>query len=175
MQYRKIFLAFAIIFALCSCSFAAENIENNDIYVRKDLFEAYMKNIDSKFDQIFERLTQIDNKLENLTQAVSELGNRVTKLETKVDGVYIALSNRIDGLEKRVDDFREDTRGRIGDLNGSIYLWSVILGLIAGLPFFKSLYNEYEAKRQAQRQSFTLEDVEKLIEAKMKGNLSNAV
>ena len=166
---KKILIAFTILISLNSCSFAAEN---DDIYVRKDLFESYMKNIDSK-------LEKIDKNIEILTQSVAELNVRMTKLETKVDGVYAALSNRIDGLEKRVDDLREDTKGRIGDLNNSIYLWSVILGLVAGLPFFKNLFDEYQAKKQAQRQYFTREEMEsffeKMFEAKMKGKLNNAV
>ena len=166
---KKIFLAFMILIALSSCSFAAEN---DDVYVRKDLFEAYMKNIDSKLDTILKEQALMREDIKNIDI-------RLTKLESKVDGIYIALSNRIDGLEKRVDDLREDNKGRIGDLNNSIYLWSVILGLVAGLPFFKDLFDEYQAKKQARSQYFTREEMEsffeKMFEAKMKGNLSNAI
>ena len=165
MQYKKFLIAVLILISFCSCSFAADN---EDIYVRKDLFESYMKNIDSKLDSIIKEQALMREDIKNLTQAIGDVNTRITKVETCIDG-----------LEKRVDDLRDDTKGRIGDLNSSIYLWSVILGLVAGLPFFKILYEEYEAKRQAQRQSFTLEDVEKLVErlleAKMKGNLNNAV
>ena len=97
LEMKKIFLAFVIFFVLCSCSLSAEN--NEDIYVRKDLLESYMKNIDLKFDQVFIQLNKINDKLEILTDSVANLNVRMTKLET-----------RIDGLEKRVDDLREDTK-----------------------------------------------------------------
>ena len=154
MQYKKIFLAFAIIFALCSCSFAAENIENNDIYVRKDLFEAYMKNIDSKLDTIIKEQALMREDIKNID-------SRLTKLETKVDGIYIALSNRIDGVEKRFDVL--------------FYLVIAFIGVI-GIVFALPVVQRWWEERRDKKQNENIEKIfEKMFEAKMKGNLNNAV
>jgi len=157
MKMKKIFLALMILIILCSSSFGAEN---DDIYVRKDLLEAYMKNIDIKFDQIFVRLDKIDNKLENLIQAVGELNARVTKVETSIDGVYAALSNRMEGVEKRFDVLFYLVIAFIG-----------LIGVIFGLPVVQRWW---EQNGEAKQKYLTAEDVEKIIEAKMKGILINA-
>ncbi|MBR2208153.1 MAG: hypothetical protein IJ859_05010 [Synergistaceae bacterium] len=159
---RQIFLAFMIFIASCSCSFGAEN---EDVYVRKDLFEAYMKNIDSKFDKVFEQLNKIDSKLENIDARLAGIETRVSKLETKVDGVYVALSNRIDGVEKRFDVLFYLVIAFIG-----------VIGVVFALPVVQRWWEE---RGEAKRNSLTLEDIEKIFEkmfeAKMKGNLNNAV
>lgn len=154
---KKFLLAFLIIIAFCSCSFGAVS---DDIYVRKDLFEAEMKNINSKLDRI-------EKKLDTLTEAVTKLTERVIVLEERVH----SLEKRVDGVEARMGDLRDDVKVRIGDLNNSIYLWSIILGLIVGLPFVQKWWTEH---REAKRNSLTIEDVEKLferllLEAKSKG------
>ena len=155
LQYKKIkiFLAFLILIALSSCSFA---VENDDVYVRKDLFEAYMKNIDSKLDTILKEQSLMREDIKNLTQSVIALSERVTKVET-----------RIDGLEKRFDDWRYDIYLGIGLLS--------FIGILFGLPVIQRLW---EKRKEVKQPSFTMEDIEKLItskiEAAMKGNLSNA-
>ena len=154
---KKFLLAFLIIIAFCSCSFGAVS---DDIYVRKDLFEAEMKNINSKLDRI-------EKKLDTLTEAVTKLTERVIVLEERVN----SLEKRVDGVEARMGDLRDDVKVRIGDLNNSIYLWSIILGLIVGLPFVQKWWTEHT---EAKRNSLTIEDVEKLferllLEAKSKG------
>ena len=166
LEMKKIFLAFVIFFVLCSCSFAAEN--NEDIYVRKDLLESYMKNIDLKFDQVFEKLDTLIKEqalmredIKNIEKRLTGLESRVAKLETKVDGIYVALSNRIDGVEKRFDVLFYLVIAFIG-----------VIGIVFALPVVQRWWEEHGNSKQKY---FTLEDVEKLIEAKMKGNLSNAV
>ncbi len=155
LRYKKIkiFLASMILIALSSGAFAAEN---DDVYVRKDLFEAYMKNLDSKLDTILKEQSLMREDIKNLTQSVIALSERVTKVET-----------RIDGLEKRFDDWRYDIYLGIGLLS--------FIGILFGLPVIQKLW---EKRKEVKQQSFTMEDIEKLItskiEAAMKGNLSNA-
>ena len=163
---KKIFLAFVIFFVLCSCSFAAEN--NEDIYVRKDLLESYMKNIDLKFDQVFEKLDTLIKEqalmredIKNIEKRLTGLESRVAKLETKVDGIYVALSNRIDGVEKRFDVLFYLVIAFIG-----------VIGIVFALPVVQRWWEERgETKRY--------EDIEKvferMFEAKMKGKFNNAV
>lgn len=165
---KKFLLAFLIIIAFCSCSYGAVS---DDIYVRKDLFEAEMKNINSKLDRIEKKLDTLTETVTKLTERVIVLEERVNGLEKRIEDANTSLSARIEGVEARMGDLRDDVKVRIGDLNNSIYLWSIILGLLVGLPFFQKWWTEH---REAKRNSLTIEDVEKLferllLEAKSKG------
>ena len=165
---KKFLLAFLIIIAFCSCSYGAVS---DDIYVRKDLFEAEMKNINSKLDRIEKKLDTLTEAVTKLTERVIVLEERVNSLEKRIEDVNTSLSGRIDGVEARMGDLRDDVKVRIGDLNNSIYLWLIILGLLVALPFFQKWWTEH---REAKRNSLTIEDVEKLferllLEAKSKG------
>lgn len=165
---KKFLLAFLIIITFCSCSYGAVS---DDIYVRKDLFEAEMKNINSKLDRIEKKLDTLTEAVTKLTERVIVLEERVNSLEKRIEDVNTSLSGRIDGVEARMGDLRDDVKVRIGDLNNSIYLWLIILGLLVALPFFQKWWTEH---REAKRNSLTIEDVEKLferllLEAKSKG------
>lgn len=165
---KKFLLAFLIIIAFCSCAFGASS---DDIYVRKDLFEAEMKNINSKLDRIEKKLDTLTEAVTKLTERVIVLEERVNSLEKRIEDVNTSLSGHIDGVEARMGDLRDDVKVRIGDLNNSIYLWSIILGLVVGLPFIQKWWTEHT---EAKRNSLTIEDVEKLferllLEAKAKG------
>ena len=178
---KKFLLAFLIIIAFCSCSYGAVS---DDIYVRKDLFEAEMKNINSKLDRIEKKLDTLTEAVTKLTERVIVLEERVNSLEKRIEDVNTSLSRRIedvntslsgriDGVEARMGDLRDDVKVRIGDLNNSIYLWLIILGLLVALPFFQKWWTEH---REAKRNSLTIEDVEKLferllLEAKSKGEI----
>ncbi|MDY6399551.1 MAG: hypothetical protein SPL10_03425 [Synergistales bacterium] len=167
---KKFLLAFLIIIAFCSCSYGAVS---DDIYVRKDLFEAEMKNINSKLDRIEKKLDTLTEAVTKLTERVIVLEERVNSLEKRIEDVNTSLSGRIDGVEARMGDLRDDVKVRIGDLNNSIYLWLIILGLLVALPFFQKWWTEH---REAKRNSLTIEDVEKLferllLEAKSKGEI----
>ena len=160
MKMKKILIAFMIVMMSCACAYAAEN---DDVYVRKDLFEAYMKKIDEKFDQVFAKLDRIDSKLENLTQTVATLNERVTRVEARVEGIYVALSNRIDGVEKRFGDLRTD-----------VNIGIALIGLIAVILGLPVVQKWWEQRKDSKRKYLTAEDVERIVEAKMRGNLSNA-
>ena len=75
-----------------------------------------------------------------------------TSLSNRIEGVNASLSARIDGLDNRVSDLRND-----------IYLGLVILGIIVGLPNIQKFFQW----REAHKPAFTLEDVERLIDAKL--------
>ena len=187
---KKFLLAFLIIITFCSCSYG---VVSDDIYVRKDLFEVEMKNINSKLDRIEKKLDTLTEAVTKLTERVIVLEERVNSLEKRIEDVNTSLSRRIEdvntslskriedvntslsgrieGVAARREDLRDDVKVRIGDLNNSIYLWSIILGLLVALPFFQKWWTEH---REAKRNSLTIEDVEKLferllLEAKSKG------
>ncbi len=190
---KKFFLAFMILIALSSGAFAAEN---DDTYVRKDLFEAYMKNIDSKLDTILREQSLMREEQKNLRdeqksmrEDIKNIDTRLTKLETQVEGISVALSNRIDGvsvaLSNRIEGVFvalsnriEGVEKRFDDLRGDINIGIALIGLVAiflGLPVIQRLW---EKRKEAKQQYLKPEEIEKLIiskiEAAMKGNLSNA-
>ena len=111
---------------------------SDDVYVRKDVFDAKME----------------------------ALFNRLHAEIMEVRGDIKALSGRIDGLDKRIDDLR----------NG-MYLWLVVIGTILTLPSVQKMFekwSEKKAKKDVPQMPFTLDDVRRLIEennAKILGKL----
>ena len=155
---KKILIAFMIVIKLCSCSSAAEN---DDIYVRKDLFESYMKNIDSKLDIIMKEQALMREDIKNINSRLTALETRVSKLEAKVDGLYVAISNRFDSVEKRFDVLFYLVIAFIG-----------LIGVIFGLPVVQRWWEQRGDDRSDER----IERIfERMFEAKLKGNLNNAV
>ena len=154
---KKILIAFMIVMMSCSYSFAAEN---DDVYVRKDLFESYMKNIDSKLDIIMKEQALMREDIKNIDSRLTALEARMGKFEAKADGLYVAISNRFDSVEKRFDVLFYLVIAFIG-----------LIGVIFGLPVVQRWW---EQRGDSKRKYLTAEDVERLIEAKMRGNLSNA-
>ena len=120
---------------------------SEDVYVRKDVFEVYMQNINANQERILQRLDKLDDGIHALNQTVANLSGRV-------DG----LDKRIDSLDKRIDDLR----------NG-IYLWLVAIGLIVAWPKAREMFRKWGTSAP----SITLEDVRRLIEEnnmKLKGS-----
>ena len=154
---RKIFITVMLVFVLASVCYGAET-EDMSMYVRKDVYNSDMRNINDKLDRILdmlksqrEELKALRQDLNNLAQVVANLAGRVDGLEKRMDG----LDKRIDSLDKRVDDVRND-----------IYLGLVILGIIAGLPSVKS-FLQWNATRKP---SFTLDDVKLLVKELIEEN-----
>ena len=112
--------------------------DDMSVYVRKDVFEVYMQNINAKFDMIMEELKE-------QKRMIADLSDRVANLSGRVDG----LDKRMDSLDKRIDDLR----------NG-IYLWLVAIGLVVSWPKLKETVRKWANSSP----SITLEDVKRLIE-----------
>ena len=122
--------------------------DDMSVYVRKDVFEVYMQNINAKFDMIMEELKE-------QKRMIADLSDRVANLSGRVDG----LDKRMDSLDKRIDDLR----------NG-IYLWLVAIGLVVSWPKLKETVRKWANSTP----SITLEDVKRLIEennARMSGKV----
>ena len=87
-------------------------------------------------------------------------------MNERIDGNYQALNERIDGnyqaLNKRIDDSYN-----------FFYLIIVLLGLVIAMPFIQKGLEKRELRKEQTIQTFTLDDVKKLInEAIMTNNLS---
>ena len=61
LNMKKIFLSFIFCFTLCLG--VAHGASSDDIYVRRDVFEVEMKNINLRFDQVNSRLDQIIDEI----------------------------------------------------------------------------------------------------------------
>ena len=120
---------------------------SEDVYVRKDVFEVYMQNINANQERILQRLDKLDDGIHALNQTVAN------------------LSGRVDGLDKRMDSLDK----RIDDLRNGIYLWLVAIGLIVAWPKAREMFRKWGTSAP----SITLEDVRRLIEEnnmKLKGS-----
>ena len=120
---------------------------SEDVYVRKDVFEVYMQNINANQERILQRLDKLDDGIHALNQTVAN------------------LSGRVDGLDKRMDSLDK----RIDDLRNGIYLWLVAIGLIVAWPKAREMFQKWGTSAP----SITLEDVRRLIEEnnmKLKGS-----
>ena len=116
---------------------------SDDIYVRKDVFDA-------KMEALFNRLHADIGEVRGDIKALSERIDGVNaSLSGRIDGVNTSLSGRIDSLDKRIDDLR----------NG-IYLWLAAVGIVIAWP---KLSEKFQNWRKSQP-SVTLEDVRRLIE-----------
>ena len=145
---RKCFLTILFVFMISSVSYGASS---EDIYVRKDVFEIYMQNIDLKIDKILTEVGFLREEIKIIREDLHELAKGM-----------VALSERVNGVENRMGDLRQD-----------IYLGLVILGLLAAFPAAKEFFKWREDSKDTRTQSFTLEDVKRLIaeaitEAKLK-------
>ena len=106
--YVLLLLFMQLFFLAPACLGAAS--EDMNVYVRKDVFEVYMQNINTNMERIFQKLDNMESKINNISDRVS------------------ALSIRMDGLD-----------ARMGDLRNDIYLGLVILGMIITLPMVQKM------------------------------------
>ena len=145
--------------------------EDMSVYVRKDVFEVYMRSIDEKLTMILEEQKAMRKDIGDLANRVSVLAGRVDKLEAKVDSLEAKVDSKINALEARMSDMRANIDGRFSDLRNDIYLGLVILGIVVGLPAVQKMLQAHADRKP----SFTLEDVKRLIEennAKLSGKPS---
>ena len=137
---KKIILTVIFIAMLSSCSYGAVS---DDVYVRKDVFEVEMKNINLKLDNVLEELKSQKQEIIALNKSVA------------------VLSERVDGNYKNLD-------ARMNDLRNGLYLGLVLFAAVLLLPFFNKWWDTTEGKKQAPVPAFTLDDVKRLIaEAKL--------
>ena len=150
---KNFILAIILSITLTASAFAANS---DDIYVRKDVFDVHMQNINQNLEKILSELQAQRNDINDLKKAVAVLSERT-------DRNFEILSARIDRLDARIDG----TNTRIDDLRNGLYLWLVVIGTFIAWPKAK----EFIQNRKTNKPDFTLQDVEnlvtKLIDAKL--------
>ena len=131
---KRVVLSLIAVLILAHPAFGATS-EDMSLYVRKDVFEVYMQNINVNIERILEELRTQREALIEVKQNIS------------------VLSARIDGLD-----------ARMGDLRNDIYLGLVILGIIVALPTVQKMLQSHEERQETRQSAVTLEDVKRLIE-----------
>ena len=176
---RKIFIAVMLVFVLASVCYGAET-EDMSMYVRKDVYNSDMRNINDKLDRILdelksqrdelksqrEELKALRQDLNNLAQVVANLAGRVDGLEKRMESIESRMGRLEQSIDNRFAEVKSDTNNRFNELRNDIYLGLVILGIIAGLPSVKS-FLQWNATRKP---SFTLDDVKLLVKELIEEN-----
>ena len=111
-------------------------------YVRKDVYEVQMQNLNGNMERILQKLEVLDTK-------VNDMSDRIT-----------GLSARVEGLESRMTDNTQNLSSRIEDMKQYIYLVLVLLGIVIVLPSVQ----KFLEWRESRKPLITLEDVKRLIE-----------
>ena len=136
---KKIIVALLLLTMSSACYGAA----SDDVYLRKDVFDAKME---AMFNRLHAEIGEVRGDIKALSERIDGVN---ASLSGRIDGLNASLSGRIDGLDKRIDDLR----------NG-IYLWLVAIGLFVSWPKLKELVQKFGKSTP----SITLEDVRRLIE-----------
>ena len=144
-QPKRFFIRIFLFLFLANVTTAVA-ANSDDIYLRRDVFEA-------KMDAFMAEIKLMNQNMRSeLKQDINELSKAVSVLSTRIDG----LDARIDGTNTRIDDLR----------NG-LYLWLVVItafisffGVVVAWPKVKDFMT-------AQRNTLTVQDVERIIDAKI--------
>ena len=157
---KKIISMLLLLMIASSACFGAVS---DDVYVRKDVFEAKMEAMNAKLDMLLEQMKNLQEEQKAMRKDLSELTTVVSVMSERIDRNFDTLSARIDGLDKRMD-YQQNY----------LYLLLVILGIIVALPTVQKMLQGREDRKNSRKESITLEDVMRLIEqnnARMAGKI----
>ena len=158
MKMKKIIILIILLLMISSESFGAVS---DDVYVRKDVFDVHMQSINAKLDMMLE-------EMKAQRQDINDLKKTVSVMSERIDRNFDILSARIDGLDKRIDGVNISLSTRIDDLRNGLYLWLVAIGLVVTILAWPKVQDMFW-KLGKSSPSLTLEDVERLIDARMAG------
>ena len=155
---------------------------SDDVYVRKDVYEANMQGMNAKLDMILDlikeqreehkaQMKELKDEMNGIREDVkahvkesqeehkairsdiAELTRVVSVLSTRVDGLGARIGDTRSNLEGRMSDLQRAVDGRIGDLRNDIYLGLVILGIVVGLPAVQKALQKWEERKAARNAS----------------------
>jgi len=111
-------------------------------YVRKEVYDVQMQNLNANMERILQKLDSIESK-------VNDMSDRIT-----------GLTARVGGLDARLTETNQNLGSRIDDMKQYIYLVLVLLGIVIVLPSVQKFLDW----RDSRKPLITLEDVKRLIE-----------
>ena len=165
---KKFILAIILGIAITASAFAANS---DDIYVRKDVFDVHMQNINQNLEKILSELQAQRNDINDLKKAVAVLSERTDRnfeiLSARIDGVNHSLSNRIDGVNHSLSNRIDGVNSRIDDLRNGLYLWLVVIGTFISFITLFIAWPRVKDFLTAQKNTLTIQDVERIIDAKL--------
>ena len=151
---KKFILAIILSIAITASASAANS---DDIYLRRDVFEA-------KMDAFMAEIKLMNqNMRSDLRQDIHELSKAVSVLSERTDRNFEILSARIDRLDARIDS----TNTRIDDLRNGLYLWLVVIGTFIAFMGVVVAWPRIKDFLTAQKNTLTIQDVERIIDAKL--------
>ena len=137
---RKILATLALVLLTWSVSYGAAS---DDVYVRKDVFDAKMEAFMSEMRGEFQ-----------------VMNTKIEALSVRMDEKFQSLETRMNERFRGVDDKIQSLDTRISDLRNGIYLWLAAIGLVATWPKVREIFRSMSSSSP----SITLEDVKRLIE-----------
>ena len=146
---KKFILAIILVLTFAVSAFAANS---DDVYVRKDVFDVHLLSINSKLELILAEMQSFKAELQAQRKDINELAK-----------VTAVLSTRIDGLDARIDS----TNTRIDDLRNGLYLWLVVIGTFIAFMGVVVAWPRVKDFLTAQKNTLTIQDVERIIDAKL--------
>lgn len=169
---KRFVAVMAFLLVMCAGCYGAEQADS-EVYVRKEVFNAYIDSVNTKMDRILEELRSLREELkatreelkgdinavrQELKGEINTLREEVKSLRKDLDSVISAvavLAQRVDNLEVRMSDLRSD-----------IYLGLVVFGIIFSLPSVQKFLAQRESRKPSvtpENTSLTAEDVKRLI------------
>ncbi|MBR0317346.1 MAG: hypothetical protein IJQ99_10825 [Synergistaceae bacterium] len=160
---KKIVTVMLLILIFSSSSFGAVS-EDMSVYVRQDVFDAKMEALFLRLHSEIENLgARLEGEIKVLSERIDALDKKVT---TRMDALEEKLTAKIDAVDARLSTRIDAVEGQMAILTIAIYWVLGTLGVVfAGLtlaPYLKNL----------RRPSITLEDVERLIDAKLNAQIT---
>ena len=132
-------------------NFAAYGAASDDVYLRRDVFEAKM---DALMAEIRLGNEQLRNELRSEIQSVK------TELHSEIQEVKNELQTEIQGLSSKIDVLDERTRGTERTVYWGLAFFGIFIVLVSFAPgiaeFIKTL----------RKPQLTIEDVEKIFDKK---------
>ena len=157
---RKLFIVFAWLLILSGVSFGAVS---DDVYVRQDVFSARM---DAFMSEIRLMNQELRSEMKELHSEVKQdIQNLRQEVKQEIQEIRQEVKRDIQAVNARIDV----TNARLDDLYTTVYWGLAIIGIfVALIAFAPVLMTMYQNLRKP---SITLEEVERLIEAKFSEKL----
>ena len=194
---KKVMAMLMLLSVMCCAGYGAETADS-EIYVRKDVFNAYMESINSKFDVIMGEIKVQREEIKSLRQDFNKIASALGVLSERVDGNYETLSQKIDSnyatlsqkidsnyaalsqkidsnyttLSQKIDGNHLSLSKRMEGLEARIgdaqHYIYVVIVLLGIIMAFPTV-QKFMEWRDSRKPSITLEDVKRLIEESKSG------
>ncbi len=165
---RKILFAIALLMTMSVSAFGATS---DDVYLRRDVFDAKMdafmatirlenqnlfiqirKELDERFAKVDERFAKVDERFAKMDERFAKVDERMDKLEKRMDRLEI----QVDALNERT----EDTRTYVTLVLTLLGVLVALLAAIVAFPFVQKFFQWNESRKVQQNEPlFTRDEI----------------